>query len=119
MTRLEQAAIEQADPTSVALSWRSDPDPRFVRLQAAPCPFLQADKSCGVYDVRPLICRTFMCGRVDVAAEPYETDRITGCGNLTDRLRESHRFREHYATNGRKTMQRWGKEHGWATSASS
>lgn len=119
MTRAEQVAIEQADPTSVALSWRLDPEPGFVRLQAKPCPFLQADKSCKVYDVRPLTCRSFQCGRVDVSTEPYEVDAITGCGNLTARLTESERFRQHYATNARKQMQRWGKDHGWATLVSS
>lgn len=114
MTHEERAEIERVAPTStIALSWRPDADPRFTRLTAQPCPLL-VDGQCSVYAVRPLICRQFMCGRVSTD-EPFETDAITGCGNLTARLYESERFRQHYATNGRKELQRWGKAHGWTS----
>ena len=120
VTVAERRALENAAPTSAVLAWRSDADPRFVRLIAKPCP-LYIDRQCSVYESRPLVCRSFMCGRVDVTKEPYESEPVnldlgmTGCGNLSARLAESHRFREHYATNARKEYQRWGKAHGWQT----
>ena len=121
VTHLEREAIERAAPTSASvLAWRSDPDPRFVRLIAKPCP-LYVDGACSVYDVRPAVCRSFMCGRVDTSAEPYEAEPVnfvlglTGCGNLSARLKESERFRQHYATNARKVQQTWGSQMGWST----
>lgn len=117
MTVSERRALENAAPTSAVLAWRPDADPRFTRLQAGPCP-LYIDGGCSVYAVRPLVCRTFMCGRVDVTREPYESEPVnlalgmTGCGNLSARLRESERFRQHYATNARKTLQTWGRAMG-------
>lgn len=124
MTVSERRALEDAAPTSAILAWRPDPDPRFVRLVAKPCPLLTTDAdgaaSCSVHEVRPLTCRQFMCGRVDTAKEPYEPEPVnfvlglTGCGNLSARLRESERFRQHYATNARKQQQGWGKAHEWA-----
>ena len=113
----ERREIERMAPTSIALSWRPDADPRFVRLQAKPCP-LYINGACSVYEVRPYVCRSFMCGRVDVTKEPYESEPVnlalgmTGCGNLSARLAESERFRQQYATNARKEYQRWGKAHG-------
>lgn len=109
--------MERAAPTPVALSWSADADPRFVRLRAHPCP-LYVDGACSVYEVRPLCCRSFMCGRVDVTREPWESEPVvpvlglTGCGNLSARLQESERFRQHYATNARKSFQQWGKAMG-------
>lgn len=123
VTHQERRALEDAAPTSVVLAWRPDPDPRFVRLVAKPCPLLTKDAegvaSCSVHAVRPQTCRHFMCGRVDVAKEPYEPEPVnfvlglTGCGNLSARLKESERFRQHYATNARKVQQTWGREMGW------
>lgn len=113
MTHQERHAIECAAPTSAALAWTPDADPRFVRLTAKPCPLL-VDGQCSVYDARPWVCRTFMCGRV-TTEEPYATDRITGCSNLTVRLQTSERFRQHYATHARKTYQAWAREKGWPT----
>jgi Fe-S-cluster containining protein len=118
MTQAERTAIENTAPTSVDLSWTPDADPRFVRLQAAPCPLLQ-DTACSVWASRPLVCRTFMCGRVEVEKEPFEPEPVntllglTGCGNLTARLNESLRFREHYRTNAVQELRRWGKAMGW------
>jgi Fe-S-cluster containining protein len=120
MTRSEQALLERAAPTSAALTWRDDPDPRFVRLAAAPCPFLtqtEGQAGCAVHPIRPLACRTFMCGRVDVAAEPFESEPasaalgLTGCGNLTARLQESERFRQHYRTHATQETRRWEAGH--------
>lgn len=124
MTLLEKAEIERAAPTSaLTLSWLPDADPRFTRLQARPCPLLTHDDegkaACSVFASRPLTCRMFMCGRVDVAREPYEPEPavfglgLTGCGNLTARLNESLRFREHYRTNAVQEKRRWGASHGW------
>ena len=123
VTHLERQALEHAAPTSAVLAWRADPDPRFVRLIAKPCPLLTKDDtgqaSCSAHAVRPLVCRTFMCGRVDVAAEPYEPEPVnfvlglTGCGNLSARLTESLAFREHYRTNAVQEKRRYGVQHGW------
>lgn len=123
VTHQERRALEHAAPTSAVLAWRSDPDPRFVRLIAKPCPLLGSDADgkavCMVHDVRPLVCRMFLCGRVDVQKEPYEPEPVnfalglTGCGNLTARLNESTRFREHYRTNAVQEKRRWGKANGW------
>ena len=112
VTQKERQAIEAAAPTSVSLSWTPDADPRFTRLSARPCPLL-IENACSVYAVRPLPCRQFMCGRPDVTIEPFEVEPVvphlgmTGCGNLSARLHESERFRQHYATNARKEAQRW------------
>ena len=123
MTHQERAEIERVAPTSTVLSWRSDPDPRFVRLIAKPCPLLAQDEAgravCTVHEVRPLLCRTFMCGRPDPKKEPWEPEPVnwvlglTGCGNLSARLTESLRFREHYRTNAVQEKKRWGRPHGW------
>lgn len=123
MTRAERDEIERAAPTSAVLAWREDPDPRFARLVAHPCPLLTRDAegkaSCSVHDVRPLNCRAFMCGRVDPKKEPFEPEPVnyvlglTGCGNLTARLNESLRFREHYRTNAVQQKRLWGRPHGW------
>lgn len=36
---------------------------RFVLegMIAEPCPFLTADKRCGIYDIRPVVCRSYTC----------------------------------------------------------
>ena len=59
MTPEERLTIEQTIGESWAktLHWSQDDTGRFVRLKAHPCPFLQADNLCGVYDVRPYNCR--------------------------------------------------------------
>lgn len=129
MTWSERAAIERADPTSATtLSWVPDPDARFTRLHAHPCPLLTRDAegraACSIHAVRPLVCRTFQCGRVDVKREPFESEPVhhalglTGCGNLTARLQESLRFRESYRTNAVQELRRWGLTHGYQAGGS-
>lgn len=106
MTREERALIEAA--TDRALTWAHDPDPRFVRLQAAPCPLL-VEGQCSVYDARPFNCRRFICGRV--GDEPWESANDV-CLNLTDRLAQSLDFQEFYRSN-QKRAQVWARAHGW------
>jgi Fe-S-cluster containining protein len=100
MSTAERAAIVAADTLPAGVDLRWSPLARgFWTLRAGPCPLLTAEHRCAVYAVRPRICREFMCGRVDPVTEPFVEDRVTGCANLTARLRESLRFREHYRTN--------------------
>lgn len=103
MTVAERAAIEQV--STRPLSWRLHADSRFVRLLAGPCPLLEADGSCSVYDVRPFNCRLYMCGRQDGEAW---TDEAIPLRILTNRD-----LRRQYALNERKA-ERWGRAHGWA-----
>src|SRR5689334_16210744 len=63
MTHAERAAIEQV--STRPLSWLPHADARFVSLSAGPCPLLDDSGLCGVYAVRPLNCRRYMCGRQD------------------------------------------------------
>lgn len=36
-----------------------------------PCPFLRADKKCGIYDIRPATCRSYSC-----VGDPRITDKM-------------------------------------------
>src|SRR5258706_2652557 len=85
VTVAERETMERVAPTATMLSWRADADPHFVRLQAGPCPLLQPGASFSVYADRPFVCRSFICGRVDVTTQPYQVDEVTGCGDLTAR----------------------------------
>lgn len=84
----------------------------MVAMRAHPCPFY-IFKSCAVYNVRPFNCRRFGCMRPDPKTEPYETDTVTGCKNLTDRLAQSRVARRLYEVYQRHA-QRWGWAHGWS-----
>jgi len=103
MTHQERAAIEALGPPQ-RLLWRPDADPRFVRLLAGPCPLLNEAGLCSVYDVRPMNCRRYMCGRQDGEAWTPESIPV--------RVLESRDLRRQYALNERKA-QRWGLAHGW------
>ena len=93
----------------------------FVRLHAAPCPFLEGQSTCSVHAIRPYNCRRFGCMRPDVKAEKLVLDRampITlyrdlGCANLRERLIQSRAVRRLYANMQRKA-QRWARQHGWS-----
>lgn len=98
--------------------------PDFVALQpiagTKQCPLLAFEDgaaTCTVYDIRPLNCRRFWCGRPDPAREPFETDdrwcAVMGCKNLTDRVLASRPFRREMAQRQRKAMRTWGHTHGW------
>lgn len=45
--RVLESPRQMADPIRLARDWAGKP-----------CPFLETDGSCGVYEVRPLVCRT-------------------------------------------------------------
>lgn len=123
MTHAERTAIEQADASPRLLTWLPHADRRFIRLQAAPCPLLTTDDqgraACSVWAVRPYNCRRFLCGRVDVTQELFEPEPSLpelgrlGCRNLSDRLGQSLRFREHYRTCQRHAQREWAESHGW------
>lgn len=102
MTHQERAAIEQV--STRPFLWRPDADPRFVRLLAGPCPLLDDTGLCSVYEVRPLNCRRYMCGRQD--GEAWTPDAIPL------RVLTNRDLRRQYAVNERKA-QRWGRAMGW------
>ena len=67
--RIEQRAIEQTDAMGAAFPqlthtdlldrWSDQEIDRLVtEFHAHPCPALEADGRCGVYDHRPLVCRS-------------------------------------------------------------
>jgi Fe-S-cluster containining protein len=95
-------------------------DPRFVELNAGPCPFLEGRNQCLVHPVRPYNCRRFGCLRPDVEAEPLVMAPLSrflkfgsiGCSNLRERLVQSRIARRAYALLQRKG-QRWALAHGW------
>ena len=120
MTEQERALI-----TASVREWAVPPSLTFtagpggtVRLAASPCPLLADDGRCGVYEQRPYVCRRFVCGRADVTTEAYEPEvyapdlGLTGCANLSDRVRESPRFRAHVETIQRRALP-WARAHGW------
>jgi len=91
-----------------------DPDDRFRVMTLHPCPFLSDQNLCLVHDIRPYNCRRFMCGRVNVQRESYETDQQGSCLNLADRMETSLRFAEFYNAAERRAQKEWAKSHGWA-----
>ena len=105
MTHQEKAAVEAE--TSRELTWLSHADPRFISLQAAPCPLLDVNGLCSVYAVRPLNCRRYMCGRQTGDAWTSEHAQPIPLNVLRDRD-----LRRQYALNERKA-QRWGRKMGW------
>ena len=121
MSRAERTLILETVarwPDPPTLTFEDAPEQGAVNLKAAPCPLLGRDHTCRVYDVRPMVCRRFCCGRVNAAAEPFEPEvyapdlGLLGCRNLSDRVRESPRFAQHVQTIERHAM-RWGRDHGW------
>jgi Fe-S-cluster containining protein len=92
-------------------------------MPARPCPLLARDAkglaTCTVHDIRPVNCRRFMCGRVDVKQEAFEPEPLDldrgrlGCANLSDRIQQSRPFRRAYALQQRRVMRDWGMKHGW------
>ena len=115
MTPEERTAIEQVIGFGWAktLHWSPDETGRFVRLKAHPCPFLQADNKCGVYEVRPYNCRRWGCFRACAAKEPLEPDHsFLGAANTRDRWDQSRGVRRQLIQMQRKA-QRWAWAHGW------
>lgn len=112
MTAAEKAAIIAA--TTRRLVWMVKDG--WAALQAAPCPLLDRDADglavCSVYDVRPLNCRRFACGRVSPETEAYETDANGACLNMTERLAYSKPFRS-WAKRLQRQAQVWADTHGW------
>lgn len=116
MSRNEQEILNTK--TSFArrpLEWeRFDLDPdRFVKLVTQPCPFLSDQNLCLVYEYRPFNCRRFMCGRVNVQLESFESGGPMGCFNLSDRIGTSLRFLEFYRSHEHHA-QKWARVHGWS-----
>ena len=111
MTHHEAEVILRRVGVDRPLEWELLPDKGFVRLKGQPCPFLQTDGRCEVYDLRPTVCRTFICGRVP--GEAFEATGPHGCQNLTDRLDQSTRFTHHVATLYRHVAREWAIPHGW------
>lgn len=106
MTDSERAVLEAAGTSVSPLVWLDPPAPGRQALKAAPCPFLQADNACGVYESRPFTCRRYGCFRQD--GEPYyEAAQLLEFRTRTDNAVRSQR----------KSMQRvaqtWGRAHGW------
>lgn len=97
------------------LRWQDHDERRFVRLMTHPCPFLQPDGLCGVYDIRPYNCRRFICGRPQGANEPWAETPDGRCANVTERLAQSVAFFRH-AAEVQAAAQPWALAHGWHTS---
>ncbi len=67
--RIERTAVEQVTALTVAApqlstnrfidQWREeDIDPVIERFETWPCPALEPDGTCGLYEFRPLVCRS-------------------------------------------------------------
>lgn len=66
VTPEQQARLQGAIPTIQAAAQRAGSLKEWLksyRDQAGPCPLLEQDGSCGVYDVRPLSCRALLSTR--------------------------------------------------------
>lgn len=81
----------------------------FWLLRGGPCPFLTADQQCAVYEVRPYVCRRFVCYRA--AGEVFDPSGDLGCANLSQRL-TIREYRKDYARR-QQDAQRWALTHGW------
>lgn len=95
-------------PKEITMNFRPTEDPKFVAMQAGPCP-LFVFNGCLVYEHRPYNCRRFACMRPDVKAEPFEVDG----SNLLDRVKTS-RVARRLATQIQRKARRWADKHGWA-----
>ena len=109
MTEGEWAVLAEQKVPGV-LAERMDDGWRL--LKGTPCPMLDENKRCRVYDVRPYNCRRFQCLRV--AGEDYipSDDAHLGCANLYVRLTQSRSARNQYRRNQRH-HQPWALAHGW------
>jgi Fe-S-cluster containining protein len=87
--------------------------PGMFTMAMAPCPFLSNQGRCLVHEYRPYNCRRFMCGRVNVQAESYETGDTGGCLNFADRMETSRRFAEFFWSAERRIQKTWALNHGW------
>lgn len=105
---VEEAEVLMAQSPAIRLT--PGPEPGFVRMAAAPCPFYRRVTGCAVYGLRPYNCRRYLCGR-DSSAEPFEQAPIP-LKVLQDRS-----LRRQYARNQRRS-QRWADAHGWRPDAS-
>jgi Fe-S-cluster containining protein len=81
-------------------------------LKARPCPFLAASGRCGVYSARPLACRQYACGRVDV-----RTERIDPNAPMPARFYTDRDFRRQLTRDRQKALLTWGVRHGWTQGA--
>ena len=104
LTELELRELARVRPDQ-RLNLRHREDGMW-EFQAAPCPFLDGNQ-CGVYAVRPLNCRRWMCGRD--AGEP-----LTDLSPVPMKVLRSRDLRRQYALNQRKAMVKWGHRMGWA-----
>lgn len=75
----------------------------IVPTREGGCPLY--DHGCTIYDVRPLNCRRYMCGRED--GEPAQP------GVIPMRVFATKRLRKQYLRNQRQVMEEWGHAHGW------
>jgi len=78
---------------------------------AGTCPLLTNDGKCSVYDVRPLNCRTFFCGRANIE-EPLEYDKNGTCLNSTRRAKTDSRWRKFLKFHLLK-HRKWARKGGW------
>lgn len=99
------------------LVWEPVEKPGFVKLQAAPCPFLTTAvdglASCMVHSTRPYNCRRWGCFRPDPKSEPLEPDGSSwGFANISQRIKNSRAVRRAFDRMQRKA-QRWALNNGW------
>ena len=109
MTEAEWAVLAEQKVPGV-LAERMDDGWRL--LKGTPCPMLDENKRCRVYDVRPFRCRTFMCLRVKGEEFVPSDEEHLGCANLYVRIVSSRMARNQYRRNQKKA-QLWGLDHGW------
>lgn len=77
-----------------------------------PCPLLTEDNKCSVYDVRPLNCRKFMCGRKSIDEELRFSEDGDQCLNHVERFAEDKEYRLLYRRNY-KREEPWARRMGW------
>ena len=106
MTPAERVELEAVSDRAVRpLQFMAGPEGRVVMV-GTPCAFFTAEKTCAAYEVRPLLCRRFACGRVN------ETEPFVGIANMGVRLQMSRPFRSWYRRD-QKQHTAWAKDHGW------
>lgn len=92
--------------TGVFLPHRIRQDRKLV-LEGEKCPFLDQEKGCGIYEVRPCQCRIYHCGKLTP-----EGKRLEKTAEVRARMELDPAYYRYKERSERKGIA-WGNAHGW------